>query len=415
MPVLLIFMTIIISPVTNAGENSLYEEIKENFLLSSMCDPVQVINDPSERANGLLLSKASKSLSFLGSTERFSTNKFKTEEFLRFAEAYELDESTVDKVKMLIQNMMPYSSSSDDLRRSLVAKAKGLVLQKIASLSLTDATYKKDVIIDALVSSNVFIEDDEGNAKCPFLELDAFQKAFDGHQKVIKSLSKTVKKVSQLTVIDLTRPSNERRLFVIDLSQKKVILNTWVAHGMGDVGGAGEDGLGSNPEISNINGSKKSSDGFILATQASYGNLFGPNVLLKGLDIDNKNIASRGILVHGWSSPFGQYTSGLQVYKTESENSSVIVDPFIQFIKMDFENNTYREMERSLYMLYDSLPFSKYIAPTEGCPGVPVAKLGHLDYKGRINKNVLEILREDLPESIIFTYSGPLMRSKFFD
>src|SRR5690242_189527 len=34
-----------------------------------------------------------------------------------------------------------------------------------------------------------------------------------------------------LAVADMTRPSSEKRLFVIDLRKKKLVLNTWVAHG----------------------------------------------------------------------------------------------------------------------------------------------------------------------------------------
>ena len=34
-----------------------------------------------------------------------------------------------------------------------------------------------------------------------------------------------------LTVIDYSKPSNERRLWVIDVKNTKVLFNTWVAHG----------------------------------------------------------------------------------------------------------------------------------------------------------------------------------------
>jgi hypothetical protein len=50
---------------------------------------------------------------------------------------------------------------------------------------------------------------------------------------------------------------------------------------------------------------------------------------------------------------------------------------------------------------------------TNGCIGVPEANARQLDRKGR-NMSQLELLREDLPGSIIMNYSGPEMKSKFF-
>src|SRR3990167_4228090 len=34
-----------------------------------------------------------------------------------------------------------------------------------------------------------------------------------------------------LTIIDYSKPSTERRLFVVDMHKAKVLFNTWVAHG----------------------------------------------------------------------------------------------------------------------------------------------------------------------------------------
>src|SRR5690606_37911428 len=112
----------------------------------------------------------------------------------------------------------------------------------------------------------------------------------------------------------------------IDLNSKKVLHNTWTAHGGGNNQGPGEDGLGSNPQVSNASGSNLSSDGFIIATQASYGPLFGNNVLLKGIDENNTNMARRAVVLHGWLSPMAGYTQGVRDYNYQTETYSDPLD-----------------------------------------------------------------------------------------
>ena len=53
------------------------------------------------------------------------------------------------------------------------------------------------------------------------------------------------------------------------------------------------------------------------------------------------------------------------------------------------------------------------MSATQGCLGVPLNNIKHLDLKER-NLDQVEALRQDLPGSLIFNYSGPEMSSKFF-
>ena len=46
------------------------------------------------------------------------------------------------------------------------------------------------------------------------------------------------------------------------------------------------------------------------------------------------------------------------------------------------------------------------IDATDGCLGVPDTQMGHADRKGR-HKSQLELLREDLPGTLMFNYTGP--------
>ena len=56
------------------------------------------------------------------------------------------------------------------------------------------------------------------------MDYKVFKYAIDGYNKI------PVKKPI-LTVIDFTKPSTSKRLFVIDLKLKKLLLSTHVAHG----------------------------------------------------------------------------------------------------------------------------------------------------------------------------------------
>jgi hypothetical protein len=99
-----------------------------------------------------------------------------------------------------------------------------------------------------------------------------------------------------LTLIDYSKPSNERRLWVVDMRTNRVLFNTWVSHGKnsGDV-------LATS--FSNDPGSLKSSIGVFL-TENSYVGENGYSLRLMGLEQGfNDNALSRSIVVHGaWYS-----------------------------------------------------------------------------------------------------------------
>ena len=67
-----------------------------------------------------------------------------------------------------------------------------------------------------------------------------------------------------LTVVDYSKPSNERRLWVIDLKNAKVLFNTWVAHGQ-------NSGTVNATSFSNQNHSHKSSLGVFLTANPYVG------------------------------------------------------------------------------------------------------------------------------------------------
>ena len=237
-------------------------------------------------------------------------------------------------------------------------------------------------------------------------------KALAGREEVLRAHGGSIKNKDQITIVDYTRPSHERRMFVIDLRTQEVLHNTWTAQGVGSDEGRGQDGKGSNPEMSNRPGSLRSSDGFIIATKAASGSRFGPNVLLKGIDSNNSKMAERAVIVHGWYTPMEDYTQGAKKFSAKKDQYGSSKDVVSQMMKTNFRSSSENDMKNALWDLQESFVTPSYLPPTEGCLGVPTVNLSHLDRKGR-NKNQVELLREDLPGSIIFSYSGPGMKSKY--
>ena len=93
-------------------------------------------------------------------------------------------------------------------------------------------------------------------------------------------------------MIDFTKPSTEKRLFVFDMEQKKMLYSSVVSHGKN----SGENYATS---FSNEVGSYKSSLGFYL-TGNTYQGRNGYSLLLDGLEKGiNDRARERAIVVHG--------------------------------------------------------------------------------------------------------------------
>lgn len=96
-----------------------------------------------------------------------------------------------------------------------------------------------------------------------------------------------------LTLIDFSRPSRQKRLWVLNLEKNKVLFLTLVAHGKAS-------GADVPVAFSNKNGSEMSSLGFYRTAPATYTGKHGLSLKLLGLDPGfNTNAESRAVVVHG--------------------------------------------------------------------------------------------------------------------
>jgi L,D-transpeptidase catalytic domain len=118
------------------------------------------------------------------------------------------------------------------------------------------------------------------------LDFDIFSMAITGYSNITTQNNKI------LSIADLTKPSNKKRLFIIDLEKEKILYRTFVAHGK-------NSGMVVPTQFSNKIGSLKSSLGFYL-TGNTYIGKHGYSLLLNGIEKGiNDNARVRGIVIHG--------------------------------------------------------------------------------------------------------------------
>lgn len=122
------------------------------------------------------------------------------------------------------------------------------------------------------------------------LQEEAFELAYEGYYKLLEQGKMSKKDV--LTIADFSKPSSEKRLFVIDMEKGKILFHTLVAHGR-------NSGLVYATEFSNKLESNKSSLGFYLTMQTYYGGK-GYALKLQGLEKGiNDKAYERAIVLHG--------------------------------------------------------------------------------------------------------------------
>ncbi len=123
------------------------------------------------------------------------------------------------------------------------------------------------------------------------LDFVVFQKAVIGYFN-LKAGNQVPQTSAVITIVDLAKSSASKRMWIIDLIDKSLLMQTWVAHG----NGSGDD----IPQyFSNFSDSHASSLGFYI-TNGVYNGKHGESLKLDGLDVGfNDNARARGIVIHG--------------------------------------------------------------------------------------------------------------------
>jgi len=121
------------------------------------------------------------------------------------------------------------------------------------------------------------------------LSKQTFEIAWHGYEQLLQSGQLVQSGI--LSIADMSLPSSSKRLFVIDVSQLKLLFHTYVAHGR-------NSGLLHAQSFSNAPQSFKTSIGFYV-TANTYNGKHGYSLQLKGMEKGfNDNALSRAIVMH---------------------------------------------------------------------------------------------------------------------
>jgi hypothetical protein len=122
------------------------------------------------------------------------------------------------------------------------------------------------------------------------LEKEVFFNGFKGYQ-YLQSRG-LLRKVNLLTICDYSQSSNNKRLYVIDLLNSRLLFNTYVSHGR-------NSGNEFATSFSNFDNSNKSCLGF-LVTGGTYSGKAGLSLRFNGMEPGiNDRVKSRAIVLHG--------------------------------------------------------------------------------------------------------------------
>jgi len=122
------------------------------------------------------------------------------------------------------------------------------------------------------------------------LSTSAFEYALKGYKYLVEKGK--IMKNEVLSICDFSQSSRKKRFYVIDMAEKKVLINTWVAHGRNS-GGEFAKSFSNNPD------SHKSSLGFYVTSNTYYGS-HGLSLKIEGLEKNiNDKADKRNIVIHG--------------------------------------------------------------------------------------------------------------------
>jgi hypothetical protein len=135
-----------------------------------------------------------------------------------------------------------------------------------------------------------FARADFGVSELGSIETDVFDLALDAASCAVKSGA--VKNPGTLTVIDYSKPSTAKRLWVFDLRSRELLYEELVAHGQGS-------GANMATKFSNVADTHSTSLG-LFVTADTYVGKNGYSLRLDGLDRGvNDNARDRAIVMHG--------------------------------------------------------------------------------------------------------------------
>ncbi|PJJ64341.1 MULTISPECIES: murein L,D-transpeptidase catalytic domain family protein [Chryseobacterium] len=168
---------------------------------------------------------------------------------------------------------------------------KAIVKNEISTKKIERVATKSEKTVEKAVSSSEELYKSISFEQGHELNEEVFFKALTGFEN-LKKAGLLNSESHLLTVCDFSMSSNTKRLWVIDINEKKVLFNSLVAHGKN----TGEE-FATN--FSNTESSLQSSLGFYI-TDATYNGDNGFSLRLLGMDKGFNDAAyRRAIVMHG--------------------------------------------------------------------------------------------------------------------
>ncbi len=153
----------------------------------------------------------------------------------------------------------------------------------------TTAEAKKAFEVKLVIKQAISLYDSMKLGKSGLNE-KAFEYAWRGYHNLVKQ--GLLHKTNVLSICDFTQSSRKKRMYVIDIEHRRLLFNTYVAHGM-------NSGLEYATSFSNRPESFKSSLGFYETTR-TYRGRNGLSLKINGLEKGYNDLASkRNIVLHG--------------------------------------------------------------------------------------------------------------------
>jgi L,D-transpeptidase catalytic domain len=176
------------------------------------------------------------------------------------------------------------------LIRNALALLPALLLMANTHSPLTGNSNKINIILPAAAIPATVNYYAQWNLTAAGLSEDAFKSALKGYNYLVQK--KLLHNTSVLTVVDYSKPSSAKRLYVLDMNSGKILFKTFVAHGK-------NSGLEYASSFSNEEESYKTSLGFFI-TNNTYNGSNGYSLKLQGCEKGiNDKAAERAIVMHG--------------------------------------------------------------------------------------------------------------------
>lgn len=153
----------------------------------------------------------------------------------------------------------------------------------VASPVITDSSFSTALPAAAALYNII-------NLKEYGLSATAFNYALKGYQHLLEN--NMISRTNYLTICDFSQSSAQKRLYIIDIVQNKLVTHTYVAHGR-------NSGSEYATKFSNTPESLQSSLGFYI-TQGTYIGAHGLSLRVNGVDPGyNDKAMARSIVIHG--------------------------------------------------------------------------------------------------------------------